>query len=207
MRRIRKFFTTGAVLVASLVFVAYLEAGQIAVTPEDEEILIEDGAEKIFTFLPISINKSKPKSTILVMEGHVRSSNVSGYSATMKLEVNGVTIEGPRLVNKPLETEYGTKGLIQAWYHPSSKRWTLVYAHNFLAPDRNETYRAKGGNTCRFEFDITDLVSDKKMNEIVIYNVRGEHQMLVRNLAIRYDGELKEVAKSELPIKSEFLKN
>lgn len=191
------FNTLGLIFLIGIFSVSYVEGGNIEITSEDKEIIIDDGAEKIFTFAPILIDKSKPRSAILSMEARVKAGGVQGYCRAMKVKVNWSLIEGPRLVNKPPVSKYGTKGLTQTWYHPATHggNWTLPYSHNFVAPDRNETYRIVDGGTCRFEFDLTDLVSDKKMNEIVIYNRRGEkHQIVVRNIMIRYDGEVKDAA-------------
>lgn len=183
-----KLYLTGLILSSGLI--AGLQAKQIEVTPEDEETSIEGGVAKMLAFPPISIDKSKSKAVVLSMEARVRSGDVVGYyCSAMQIEVNCAPVEGPRLINKPLEAAYGTGGLSQSLY--CSKAWTLVYSHDFVSPDRNETYRLQHGNTCRFEFDITDLVTDKKSNKILIRNVTNKYQLVIRNITIKYDGETK----------------
>jgi hypothetical protein len=98
------------------------------------------------------------KRAVLSFKSRSPSERSSGYhQGAVTVQVNGMTIEASRLINKPAaSTMVDGRPVV---YMTDQNRLTLAYAPDYRAADASPTYAdADGYPTCVWAFDVTDLL-------------------------------------------------
>ena len=112
----------------------------------------------------------------------------SGSNPVLEISVNGNSIAGEQLVNKPVFFKYN--GDIE-FSHVSGTSWRVLYAKDFeMIPDYATQYPGDP-NPYLYIFDITKFTKSSQKNELIIkYNHSVKDITLkVRNLKLAADGK------------------
>ncbi|OHE79401.1 MAG: hypothetical protein A2107_09725 [Verrucomicrobia bacterium GWF2_62_7] len=106
------------------------------------------------------------KEVVLSLKARMDNPRVGGFaSAALQLTFNGTPLDGPRLVNKPLQAKAAdgrTYSLVMG------RGFSAYYAPDFDAVEKS-SYAMAGVKACEFELRVTDLVREGA-NELVIAN-------------------------------------
>jgi Carbohydrate family 9 binding domain-like len=105
------------------------------------------------------------KEAVLALQARMDMPKVAGYTHALKLTLNGTTLDGKRLMNKPLETK-GRDGRIHRLV--AANCFTTYYAPDFTSADTS-SYAIPGIKTGDFELRISDLLREGE-NQLVLEN-------------------------------------
>ncbi|MBI5684580.1 MAG: hypothetical protein HZC54_05840 [Verrucomicrobia bacterium] len=117
------------------------------------------------TFKFASTKPPAGKEAVLALKARMNTPKVAGYTQALKLTLNGTTLDGKRLMNKPLEMK-GRDGRIHRLV--AVDRFTAYYAPDFISTDTSQ-YAIAGVKTGEFELRVTDLLREGE-NHLVIEN-------------------------------------
>lgn len=109
------------------------------------------------------------KEAVLALKARMDTPKVAGYTPALKLTLNGKTLEGGRLLNKPLEHK-ARDGRIHRMV--AVDRFTTFYAPDFTSADASQ-YAIEGIKTGEFALRVTDLLREGE-NHLVIENACSE---------------------------------
>lgn len=117
------------------------------------------------TFKFVSTKPPAGKEAMLTLKARMDAPKVVGYTPALKLTLNGTTLDGKRLLNKPQESK-GKDGRIHRLV--TVDRFTAYYAPDFTSADTS-SYAIAGVKTGEFEWRIGDLLLEGE-NQLVIEN-------------------------------------
>ncbi|MCX7886149.1 MAG: hypothetical protein N3B01_02675 [Verrucomicrobiae bacterium] len=110
------------------------------------------------------------KDAVLVLKARLDAPRVGGYAQALRLTLNGGTLDGGRLVNKPLEAKRKDGRTVR---FVAADRFTTYYAPDFTAAD-SSGYGVAGVKSSEFELRVTDLLREGE-NELLVENACGEN--------------------------------
>jgi len=128
-----------------------------------DRVELKPGKKQMFKFAV-----AKPpegKEAVLVLKARMDTPKVGGYTQALRLTLNGTTLDGKRLLNKPPEA-MGKDGRVVRY--AAADRFTTYYAPDFASAD-NSGYGVAGVKSGEFELRVTDLLREGE-NELVIAN-------------------------------------
>jgi len=128
-----------------------------------DKVELKPGKKQTFKF-----TAGKPpagKEAVLALKARMDTPKVGGYTQALRLTLNGTSLDGKRLLNKPLEAK-GTSGRIVRY--TAADRFTTYYAPDFTSAD-NSGYGVAGIKSCEFELRVGDLLREGE-NELLIEN-------------------------------------
>jgi len=98
------------------------------------------------------------KRAVLVFKSRMPADHAGGYrSKAVSVQVNGITVEMSRLLNKPAASTMADGRPVV--YMDEQNRLTLAFAPDFRAADASPSYAdADGYRTCDWAFDVTELL-------------------------------------------------
>lgn len=126
------------------------------------------------------------REAVLVLHARLDTPRPAGYTHAMRLAVNGVTLDGGRLMNKPLraKTRSGAAPSLVA-----GERFVVFYSPDFTAADKDPHYGlANGIKGCDFELRVTDLVK-RGENALVVEHAAGRgvpNKLVVADVRIEF---------------------
>ena len=154
-------------LVATMIRLAGLGAIAAPAAPPVTEVFshltLETGAEQVFRF---TVEKfPRGKEAVLMLRARIDTPRVAGYTLALHLTLNGRSLDGTRLLNKPPKATAAdgrTHSLV------AGERFATFYAPDFTAADAS-SYGMAGVKSGEFELRVTDVLSDGE-NELVVAN-------------------------------------
>ena len=128
------------------------------------------GQRTAFTFVLPSLPAGH--EAVLALRARLDTPRPGGHTPALRMWLNGVPLEGKRLVNKPLRI-LARGGAIYSMV--AGDRFTTYYSPDFASPDRHPQYGLTGGyKSCEFALCVTDLVRSGK-NELVVENAASSN--------------------------------
>ncbi len=150
---------------------------------QNEEITVNALQSKRFVF-----RAPKPPEgmdAILCIEARNDSDHLGGGCPSLKLTLNGVELEGDRLVNRGETFQFADGRIITTYAHAG---FFLYYSPDYeVANKPGSGYQAMDGHAYDFELLVTDLLRDGE-NELVVANGQRHSFVVVkaRNIRIEY---------------------
>jgi hypothetical protein len=145
------------------------------------EVRLEPGKSQTLTFnVPEALLGQKPSLAFLA---RLDSPTLGGSTFSLQVIVNGKTLEGDRLLNKPLDTEM-LSGLRLDWY--GGLGWRVVYSPDYEACNRDDHPACLvGGHAYDFVLDLAGVLR-AGANEIVFKHseTRINNLLLVKDLTL-----------------------
>ena len=137
--------------------------------PIFDELELARGEQATFTF---GAPATPPgRDAVVTMLARLHSGKVAGYTAALRLSLNGQTISHERLRNKPLRVK-SRAGRVYSM--AAGDRFSTYYSPNFTSPDIHPYYGLLDGvRPCLFEFNVTDLVQEGE-NTLVVMQAAAE---------------------------------
>jgi len=127
------------------------------------ELTLANGASQTVRF---SAAMPPPgRHAVLALKARIDTPRASGYTAALRLTLNGSALDGSRLINKPLKA-VGADGRTHSLV--AGERFTTYYTPDFAAADASP-YAIAGVKTGEFELRVSDLLRGGE-NELVIAN-------------------------------------
>jgi len=127
------------------------------VMPIADELLVPAGTAHELTFARPDVPPEK--AAYLFLRARIPRDRPAGWTTGLRLTLNGQTIEGARLSNRPA-TSMRVMGTEATFISPTGEI-VVAYGPDFEATDRHESYGLMGGvKVHEYEFEITDLLAD-----------------------------------------------
>jgi len=131
--------------------------------PVFDKVELPPGGKRTFPFTG-SIPPAG-REAVLALKARLDTPKVAGYTQALRLTLNGVALDGKRLLKKPLERQ-GRDGRVHRLV--AADRFTAYYAPDFASADASP-YAIAGVKTGEFELRVTDLLREGA-NELVVEN-------------------------------------
>lgn len=128
----------------------------------------------------IRFTTTKPpegKEAVLPLKARMDTPKVGGYTQALRLTLNGTTLDGKRLLNKPPEAKRRDGQVVR---YAAADRFTTYYAPDFTSAD-NSGYGVAGVRSCEFELRVTDLLREGE-NELLVENACSDK--ITRSLVV-----------------------
>ncbi len=161
------------------------------------------GAKEVFEFrdcvrldpkeqktLVFPVADAEKRQIRLHLTARFDSKNLGGYTFGMKIFVNGLDVNGMRLLNKPLAFRTRNGGGTN-WSGLDRNRWNIMYSPDFsdrISTDRDYIYGLyeEEQKPYDFVFDITGLTSHGKDNSVLLVPQYGM-PVVFRNVHVEID--------------------
>ncbi|MEA3403870.1 MAG: sugar-binding protein [Armatimonadota bacterium] len=122
-----------------------------------DELLVPAGEQREVTFEGPEVPPEK--AAYLFFRARIINERPAGWTTGLRLTLNGTTIEGQRLTNRPATSM--RKIGIEATFIAPTGEVTVPYGPDFEAADRHESYGLLGGvKIHEYEFEVADLLAD-----------------------------------------------
>ncbi len=161
--------TRGRLILAAL-------AGTDGVAPPiSRETAIADAAEiqqgETQTFAFEAPETPEGRDAVVTLNARLHSAKVAGHTYALKLSLNGESLGGERLLNRPRQLKARSGSIFPAG---SAGGFRVFYAPDYDSPERDQHYGLIDDvKACRFELDVSDIIQAGE-NELVITNSARE---------------------------------
>lgn len=133
--------------------------------PVTDALEVARGAkqELRFTAPPVPAGRE----AVLALKARMASPKAAGHTPALRILLNGKTLDGDRLLNKPRQVR-ARGGAVYST--AAGDRFMTSYSPDFTSPDKHATYALLDGlKSCEYELQVSDLLRDGE-NTLVVEN-------------------------------------
>jgi hypothetical protein len=155
--------------------------------PLAKHIKIKALGSREFSF---KLKDAETRQIRLIFDARFDCKSLGGYTGGMKLTVNGQSVTGARLLNKPLK--FRTRnGSISKWATPEASNFVVMYAGNFsnsITTNKHYIYSLieKNQHPFRFIFDLSGLAQHVGENKLAIHSTHSVG-LVIRDARLEID--------------------
>jgi hypothetical protein len=155
--------------------------------PLAKHIKIKALGNREFSF---KLKDAETRQIRLILDARFDCKGLGGYTGGMKITVNGQSVTGARLLNKPLKFKT-RNGSISKWATPESSSFVVMYAGNFsnsITTNKHYIYSLteKNQHPFRFIFDLSGLAQHVGENKLAIHSTHSVG-LVIRDARLEID--------------------